>query len=243
MLLAGIDFESSGLQIDKVSILEVGLVLWDTDLHLPVNASGFLVDPGLDAFWEPGVEKINGLSPAICSRYGIPDEKAVRQTLHWYRMADAAVAHNGPEFDRPLLRRWAKKYGLDWQPDKLWIDTKCDLEIPAHNSTRLTYMATDHGFLNPFPHRAMFDVFTMMKILDSYDINKVVEVAKSPTLKVRALVTFDERELARNRGFHSEYDNGNFVAWTMSVKKCYLERERDACRTAGFEIEVMKGKQ
>lgn len=235
-MLCGIDFETTGLKIGVVSVTEVGLVLWDTDLRSPVKLAGFLVDPGPNAVWEPGVEKINGITPELCAKYGMPDEKAIRQLLFWYQNADAAVAHNGLEFDRLVLKYWAEKYGLDWQPNKLWIDTKCDLDIPARNSTRLVYMAADHQFLNPFPHRAVFDVMTMMKILDNYDINEVVKVSMSPTLVVKAIVNYDTRDLAKNRGFHWKAEEKQ---WTMVVKECHLEREREACTAAGFEIEVI----
>ena len=234
MLLSGLDFETSGLTIGKVGVTEVGIVLWDTDLRAPIKIDGYLVDPGSDAVWEPGVEKINGLTPEICTKYGIQDDKALRQFLFWYKMADVAVAHNGSVFDRLILKHWAEKYGLDWQSDKLWIDTKCDLDVPAHNSTRLTYMAADHNFLNPFPHRAMFDVMTMMKVLDSYDLNQVLTVAKSPTLTVRAMVNYETRELAKSRGYHWQADT---KIWTMSVKECFLEREREASK---FSIEVIR---
>lgn len=239
MLLIGLDFETTGLQIGKIGVTEVGYVKWDTGLAQPVQMSGYLVDPGPDAVWEPGVEQINGLTREIVEKYGYPDEKALRQFLFAYRNADIAVAHNGLAFDRLVLKAWAEKYGLDWQPDKLWIDTKCDIEIPPRNSTRLVYMAADHGFLNPFPHRAMFDVMTMMNILSKYDLDKVVEVAKSPSLLVKARVSFDQKELAKNRGFHPYYENSKFVRWQMSVKECNLDSEREAARTAGFDIEVI----
>jgi DNA polymerase-3 subunit epsilon len=144
------------------------------------------------------------------------------------------VAHNGLAFDRQVLKAWAEKYGLDWQPDKLWIDTKTDIEIPSRNSTRLVYLAADHGFLNPFPHRAMFDVMTMMTILSRYDLDKVIEVAKSPTLTLRAMVSYDDRELAKARGYHWQSETKQ---WTMNVKECNLEKERAASK---FQIEIIK---
>jgi DNA polymerase-3 subunit epsilon len=243
MLLCGLDFETTGLKIGTVSVVEVGLVLWDTDMRAPVKLAGYLVDPGADAVWEPGVEKINHITPELCSKYGVVELTGLKQLLSWYAVADYAVAHNGLEFDRPILRHWAEKHKLDWQADKIWIDTKCDLEIPQRDSTRLVYMAADHAFLNPFPHRAVFDVMTMMKILDCYEIDEVLKVSKSPTLVVQALVSFADRDKARTRGFHAQYEtNGKFKAWTMVVKQCYFEREQEGARAAGFDIEVIKTK-
>lgn len=239
MRLLGLDFETTGLAIGKIGITEVGLVLWDTDMRAPVKLAGFMVDPGPDAIWEPGTEKINGITPAFCSKYGIEDEKAARQTLYWYQNCDAAVAHNGLGFDRPMLKWWADKYGLDWQPNKLWIDTKADLEIPSQNSSKLVYMAADHQFLNPFPHRAVFDVMTMMKILDHYDLDKVLEVSKSASLLIKAIVDFENKEKAKTRGFHPLYEEGKFIMWKRIVKECNLDKERAACKETGFDIEVV----
>lgn len=222
------------------------MVVWDTTLRAPIKLFGTLVDPGPQAIWEPGVEKINNLSPAICSKYGMPDDKALRYVLSWYGSSDVACAHNGTVFDRPLLDVWAERYGLDSQKSKVWIDTKTDIETKQGNATRLVYMAADHGFLNPFPHRAMFDVMTMFKILDKQDIDKVMEMAASPSVTVKSLQAFEQNNLARNRGFHPQYDigadggKGKFKYWSMSVKECKLEKEREACRSAGFEIEVIR---
>lgn len=234
MILCGLDFETTGLKIGSVGVTEVGFVKWDTDLGAPVQMSGYLVDPGKNCVWEPGVEKINGLTPEICDKYGMPELNALKQLLFAYQNSDIAVAHNGGQFDRPLLEHWATKYGLDWQPNKLWIDTKTDIEIPSRNSTRLVYLAADHGFLNPFPHRAMFDVMTMMTILSKYDLPKVIEVAKSPTFLCRAMVSYDDRELAKARGYHWDAEQ---KIWKMSIKECYLQREKEASK---FTIEIIR---
>jgi len=172
-IICGVDFETSGLDSKVHSITEVGLVQWSTQLHAPVKVMGFLVNPGLDAVWDGETEAINGITPDLCTKYGYEPQRACKQVLLWYQEADFACAHN-KDFDRGFLRVWAEKYGFDWQPDKLWIDTKADLEIPERDSTRLTYMAADHRFLNPFPHRAVFDVMTALKVLDCYDFNTVV---------------------------------------------------------------------
>jgi DNA polymerase-3 subunit epsilon len=249
MLICGIDFETTGLNIPTIGVTEVGLVLWDTDLHAPIKLFGTLVDPGSYAVWEPGAEEVNNLTPELCDKYGMEDEKALKYVLSWYGSADVACAHNGNFFDRPLLDKWAERYGFDSQRNKLWIDTFIDIERPKKGSGRLGYMAADHGFLNPFPHRAMFDVMTMMTILmapdvskapPKYDLNAIQEIAKSPTRVVKAVVSFEKKELAKARGYRGIYENGNFVRWELEIKECNLEKEREAARLAGFEIEVIR---
>jgi len=245
MQILGIDFETTGLNIPTIGVTEIGMVVWDTDLHAPIKLFGTLVDPGPSAVWEPGVEKVNNLTPALCDKHGMAEDKALKYVLSWYGSCDVACAHNGTVFDRPVLDAWAARHGLDSQPSKVWIDTKADLEIPERNSTRLTYMAADHAFLNPFPHRAMFDVMTMLKILDKYDIDQVMEMAKSPTVEVKAIVSFEQKDLARNRGYHAQYSTnadgsrGRFKHWSMSVKECKLDRVREEAKAAGFSVELI----
>lgn len=231
---------------------EVGLVLWDTDLHAPIRMIGLLVKPRNDVVWEADVlagKVKNGITPAICEKYGSDDERTCKQVLSWYGSADVMCAHNGNNFDKPLLDKWASRYGLATQKEKLWIDTRADIERPPRDSHRLGYMAADHGIINPFPHRAMFDVMTMFTILmapdiskapPKYDLNTIQEIAKSPLRIVKANVSFAEKELAKTRGYHPVYENGKFNRWELEVKECNLEKEREAARLSGFEIEVIK---
>jgi len=244
MLILGLDFETTGFNIPTIGVTEIGMVMWDTDLHAPLKLFGCVVDPGPSAIWEPGVEKVHGLTQAICDKHGMAEDKALRYVLSWYGEADVACAHNGTAYDRPLLDTWAARHGWDSQPSKVWIDTMTDVEIPG-KSSRLTYMAADHEFLNPFPHRAVFDVMTMLKILDKNDLGKVLELAASPTLEVKAIVSFEQKDLARNLGYHAQYSTnldgtrGRFKHWTASVKACKLEKAREDAKAAGFSIEVI----
>jgi DNA polymerase III subunit epsilon len=237
------------LNIPTIGTTEIGMVLWCTELRAPIKLFGTLVDPGKYAVWEPGATAVNNLTPEVCTKFGMEDERALKYVLSWYGSADVACAHNGNNFDKPLLEKWAERYGLDAQKGKLWIDTRADIEVPARNSHKLGYMAADHGFLNPFPHRAMFDVMTMLTILmapdlvkapPKYDLAKIQEIAKSPLRIVKALVSFETNHLAKARGYHAIYVDGKFQRWELEVKEINLEKEREAARLAGFEVEVIK---
>lgn len=240
MLILGLDFETTGLDPKVNAITEVGMVLWDTDLHAPIKVMGFLVDPGPDAVWDPEVVKITGLTPELCTKYGYSNERAVKQVLAWYQSSEIACAHNGSKFDRPFFNMWCRKFGYDPEPSKLWIDTNTDIEFPLEHkmSRKLTYMAADHQFLNPFPHRAVFDVMTMMKVLDHYDLERVIFLAKQPNLEIQALVSYEDRDLAKQRGYRwNPYTDGRRGGeWLMAIKECFLEKEK---ADAGFPVQVM----
>lgn len=243
MLIIGGDFETSGLSVEKNAITEVGMVLWDTDLRAPVKVMGYLVNPWAGCEWDPITSQINGITPELCAKYGYEDERALKQFLLWYQMADMACAHNGRRFDRLFFNAWCARYGYDCQPDKIWIDTNTDIELGElehKKSRKLTYMAADRQFLNPFPHRAVFDVMTMLKVLDGYDLERVIYLAKQPDMMVQALVSYEDRELAKARGYRWQEDPrnpGGKNIWAQTIKECYLEKESTE---AGFPIKIVK---
>jgi DNA polymerase-3 subunit epsilon len=237
MLILGKDYETTGLDPEVHSVTEAGLVVWDTDLRAPIKVMGFLVDPGPNAVWDPVTTKITGITPELCSKYGYPDERALKQIIAWYSGVDVICAHNGTRFDHLFFDAWCKRYGFAPEP-KLWIDTNTDIELGEldfKKSRKLTYMAADHQFLNPFPHRAVFDVMTMLKVLDNYDLDRVLFLAKQPVVDVQALVSYDDRELAKARGYRWYPEQ---KLWVMTMKECFVEKEKES---AGFPIKVLAG--
>lgn len=217
MILLGLDFETDGLDVQKSRVTEVGLCLWDSGIHAPVNLNGFLVKTGLPLDQE--VVALNGITEDMLERWGIPDNVALAEVLSWAARADVIVAHNGHEFDSPILASWCSRHDCS-APDMLWLDTRVDL--PDRPGTKLIYMAAEDGFVNPFPHRALTDVLTMMRILDRYDIDAVVERAKLPSVLLRALVSYDDRQKAKSAGFQW---NPEKRQWLKLVKEDVVQRE------------------
>jgi len=241
MIILGKDYETTGLDPKVSSVTEVGMILWDTDTSSPIKVLGFLVDPGPEAVWDPLAIKKTLITPQLCSKYGYQNERALKQVLSWYQDADVICAHNGNRFDKPLFLAWCSKFGFT-PPDKSWIDTNTDIELDEleHSKSRkLPYMAADHGFLNPFPHRAVFDVMTMLRILSGYDLERVLFLARQPNIQIQAIVSYEDKDLAKARGYRWEPDprnpNGKNI-WTQSIKECFLEKER---KEAGFPIGVV----
>jgi DNA polymerase-3 subunit epsilon len=237
MLLIGIDFETTGMSPEKHAVIEVGAILWDTDLRAPIRVIGYLVNPRKDCEWDPEAMAKNGLSQELCQKYGYEDERALKQLLVWYQQAEIACAHNGTKFDRPFFSAWCAHYGYDDQPKKLWIDTDTDIDFSRGQSHHLDYMAADHRFLNPFPHRAVFDVMTMLKIMDEHDCAKIIESAKEPKIIVQALVSFENNNLARVRNYRPHYEDGRFKAWLKTINQRDYAKEAEE---AGFPVRIFK---
>jgi hypothetical protein len=120
-----------------------------------------------------------------------------------------------------------------------WIDTLTDIPYPAEISTRkLSYLAADHGFINPFQHRALFDVLTMLNVLSRYELGAILEFQQIPWVTIQANVSYDDRMLAKEARFFwqaigdKKYPN----KWVKRIKKNVFEEEKASYR---FPITVL----
>jgi DNA polymerase III subunit epsilon len=228
--ILGIDFETTGLDLVSDRVTEVGLVLWDIETRSPVQIAGFLVKTPKEITEE--ITKLTGITRALLDAFGTEESLALKAVERAVQKTDYVMAHNGGEFDKPLLENWAARESLSL-PAKTWIDSKTDLPAEAYQkSAGLKYMACDHGFLYD-GHRAVNDVLAMLKILSCYDVNTVIERAKQPTIKVQALVTFDTNKLAKERGYHWKPETKQ---WIKPIKANELDKET---AEAGFKIRVL----
>lgn len=248
MRLLGLDLETTGLDVEADRITEIGIVLWDTETKSAIFAGGYYLYDKTYPKVPPEVVKITGITDDILKEFG-QDPKAVlkwidEQTDRW--KVDYVVAHNGQAFDRPFLGWELSRNDVPGATLKTipWIDTRYDIPWKKHmNSLKLGHIALEHGFMNPFgAHRAMMDVFTMLKVLAQYDIAKVVEYSKVPNIVVRALVDYPDRQKAKDKKFSWE-QLSNYQKypkyWVKMIKADQLETLKQQC---DFSIAVLKGK-
>ena len=241
MLLLGTDFETTGLEMDRHAIVEVGMIMWDTKRQTPTKLMGYFVNPGPGVEWDPEATAKTGITQELVEEQGYESLRGLKQFLAWYEQADYICAHNGAVFDRRMLNAWIKRCGLDYEAKKHWIDTNHDLESYG-KSRHLPYMAADHGFLNPFPHRAVFDVMTMFKIAVDYDWEKTLAVSLSPTNIYMADIPFERgpktplKDAAKEFGFRARYENDKFVRWELNAKECHAAQMFEG---AAFPIKLV----
>ena len=232
----------------------MGAVLWDTGPEgggrkaeggRPVKLLSALVhhpdDDPLNACPPISAEitAITGITQEDIDIYSEPWIQVLRGMNNMALRADAIVAHNGTGFDKPMLLAHLDRLDTPQAPHLdfwrgPWIDTCIDVDYPPSITTRkLTHLAAEHGFLNPFAHRAVSDVLTMLKVLAHYDIGPVLESSRQPNVTLRALVSYDDREKAKGRGYR--WDAGT-KSWRKTLKAHRVEEERAAC---GFPVEVL----
>jgi DNA polymerase III subunit epsilon len=225
MLILGLDFETTSLDTETCEVIEVGAVLWDSEDKKPLALmSEFISGPVVP----PEITRITRIDQDDL-RYGIELPLAAQKLSALVSQANFIVAHNGTVFDRPIYRRL-------FAPEckKSWIDTRTDVPYPEEITTRkLTHLSSEHGFVNPFAHRAVFDVLTMLKILSFYDLGPVIIESTLPPITIAAQVSYTDREKAKARGYHW---NAQKQIWFKTVKQPGLDRE---LKEAGFPVRVL----
>jgi len=230
MKILGFDTETTGLNPQKDSITEMGLVLYDTDAKAPVRISGFLVKGGLIT---AEIERITGITQAMLDTYGYEPAIALKAVASFANQADYFLAHNAP-FDKSFLE--ALDSGL--ANSKPWVDSRTDLPPEAYKkgkSASLKYLCCDHGFLYS-AHRAVNDVLAMLELLSMYDLDIIISRSQIPNVEVRAVVSFDDRLLAKERSY---YWRAELKQWRKPMKADEVQAEKDA---APFSVVLVEEK-
>lgn len=234
MLILGIDVETTGLDTQNDRVIELGMVLWDTERGgevLLYNQYVYYADyPKL----EQVITDITGITEDDIKRWGILPENAFRRFTTLAQDAEAIVAHNGTNFDRPMLEAEFKRQDMKF-PAVPWIDTSVDVPYPAHIKTRkLVHLAAEHGILNTNAHRAYSDVLTMLQLLSKYDIKEVLALSQEENVELEAVTQppwedkkpdgEKDTDKARARGYRWNKDR---KAWLKTVKQSQLPDERE----------------
>ena len=232
-LVVGIDFESTGLSAVDDRITEIGACLYDFEAGVPLKMMSTLVNPERPIPEE--IAKLTGITDELVDLYGKPEKVAFAELHDLMSYADYAAAFNGSNFDYPFYLAGCKR--LDVEPSGIyWVDLSSDVKWPPEIKTRnLQHLAADRGFVSPYRHRAIFDVLTMFKAAAGFDFDDILARAQEPTLFVQAIVSFEEKELAKERGYHW---CGPKKIWWKAAKKSDHEAEKLEC---GFRTQLLPG--
>lgn len=224
MRVLGLDVETTGLDIKACELIELGAVVWDVEAQKPLCVLSDMVVPQESIPAE--VTEITGIAESDVREFGKPVEFILNALYEISKSCTYIVAHNGNRFDKPIMERYWEKYP-QYRLNQEWLDTSVDLPLPegvGNGSKKLGYLAADHGFLNPFAHRALFDVLTMLKVFSQYSIKDVLAYKSSPSLRLVAEVSFANKDLAKNEGFRWEPGQ---KYWYMDIKECRLPQNKN----------------
>lgn len=219
--ILGIDIETSGLDPEKDKIIELGAVLWDWSRKKPVMMlSEIFFYHNFPLSTE--IQSLTGITSDDLVNFGNNDQFIFDEFKNLYIWADCIMIHNAP-FDLSFLNKWFSKFSFSI--DIPVIDTLTDLPIDPniHKRKDLLTLSANHDFLNPFKHRALFDVLTMLKIASHYSLDKILERTNSKSVNLIADVTYDDRMLAKNAGFKW---NAERKEWIMTAKAIDVENKK-----------------
>ena len=209
MKLLGIDIETTGLSPDKDSIIEVGAVLWDSERNKPLIIMNEFVQAGVPI--PPFITDLTGITQSDLDAYGKSKEAVIAMLKPLIDQADYIVGHNIKDFDAPFM---AKNFGINL-PNIL--DTRVDIKFPKGTKSKaLNVLLGEHEILNYFPHRAFSDALCTLKLLSKYDLTKVISRSTAKTLTIQAVVSYADKDLAKERGFHWK---GDRKQWLIDLKE------------------------
>lgn len=244
LVVCGFDIETSGLEFGKDRVLELAWVIRSLDYEKPLSVRSYLIrpDPLVEGLITPEISELTGIHEKHMQ--GAYPLAAVlnRMTteIRDFRVG-SLVAHNGLGFDLPFLKKALAAMSISMpQEFRLpCIDTYLDVPYPKSVRNRnLTYLAATHGFLNPFPHDALSDVLTTLRVLFNYDVREIFRRAATPMLVVSAGVSYENREMAKEKGYSWErVGNGYYQKkWVKCLREYDFDKE---CQEAPFPVHVV----
>jgi len=233
MLICGFDLETTGLNTETDSIIEIGAVLWDTDLNTPMRIFSSLVYVPEGTVISDEAASVNGITREMLTLHGISAWAAIKEVRNLIALSDYIVGHNIRSFDEPMLKQGFLREHVAWI-NKPLIDTMTDLPFPKKIKGRtLIGLTAEHGFLNPFPHRAVTDVLASLKLLSCYPLAEVLRIANSPFLYIAADVPFQRKDEAKKLGYRW---HGNQRFWWKQIRDFQLAEEQ---LVATFVVNVL----
>ena len=208
-----LDTETSGLDPDVDSCLEVGAILFDVPSRSVLAQQSFLLPVETNA-----AEAINRI-PAAVTRLPQPWSEGMSWFQNLVAAADVLVAHNAA-FDRQWFGRGALPAVA-----RPWLCSMEDIRWPADRQLRSRPSVRDLALAYGVPvwaaHRALTDCIYLAEVFARCDdLETLLQRGLEPRRLMRARVSFDERHQAKEAGFR--WNDPIKGAWTrrLSEREC-----------------------
>jgi len=191
-LITIIDTETTGVDSEKDSIIEVAAILYSLTHAAPVESISYLLHCS-----ENDAVAVNGIVPELTQLSDDLDFRLDRMESR----SIAYLAHNAP-FDQSFLKRDAIPFVCSMR--------QIEWPVPC-GSKALVAIALAHGIGVASAHRAMADCDTLSRLLTrvhemGVDLEQLIARAMLPRVKVKACVSYDDRQLAKDAGFQWDSD-------------------------------------
>ncbi len=218
-----LDFEATDKNVESARITQIAFSIFDLNKQKELFHYSSLVMPEGEFYFDETASAITGIDIEQLNEFGA-SLRSVLEIMHKHLSGvEYLIAHNLHAYDLPLYKNEVKRLELaDYELPSL-IDTRFDVPWPNHIETRkLTYLGAEFGVVNPSAHSARHDVDIMSKLFFMFPLETILERAASPQVWVRADVTFDHKDKAREKRFQW---NPTKKIWVKQFKQCDLEKE------------------
>ena len=202
-----LDTETTGLDPETQHCVEVGAILFDVQSRAVLAQQSFLLPAETNA-----AEPINRI-PAAVTRLPQPWKEGLCWFQNLLDAADVLVAHNAA-FDRQWFGRG--ELPAVTQP---WLCSMDDMRWPADRQLRSRPSVRDLALAYGVPvwaaHRALTDCIYLAEVFARCeDLEQQLLQGLEPRQLVRAKVSYDDRQLARDAGFR----------WNDPIKGAWARR-------------------
>ena len=210
------DIQVHGLDLAKDRVMEIGAVLWSFRRNAPIQIFSHLIDEEDRLPVSEELRELTGIDEQMLQLWGLKKKdiaEKLRELVTIMDRADYLMAHGAHHYDKPMLGALYERFALE-MPRKIWIDSSDDIEFSKTIKHRsLSALEYAHGFINPFPHRALTDTLSMLKVASEYSLDRMARLAESPKVNIVAKLR------APNWKNKSEVEDFNKVKWRVSQAK------------------------
>ena len=218
-----LDTETTGLDENKDEIIEIGSILFNVTTKSVLSQVSFLLPVSSNE-----AEHINGI-PSEVTNIKQPWEEGLNFFLKLVDCSDLIVAHNS-EFDK----KWFGKGRLP-NLKKKWVCSLEDIDWSFQKNLKNRPSVTDLALSFSIPvwslHRALSDCFYISEVFKKcHNLEEILIKATEPRFLYKALVSYEERSLAKQAGFR--WNNPEQGAW---AKKLTVEE----ANSLDFKVQIL----
>tara|TARA_B100000614_G_scaffold61087_1_gene54097 strand:- start:544 stop:1380 length:837 start_codon:yes stop_codon:yes gene_type:complete len=218
-----IDTETTGLDEKKDEVIEVGCILFNVPSKAVLSQLSFLLPVKNNQ-----AEFINKISSEV-SNIPQPWNDSLNLFLKLVDFADYIVAHN-VEFDK----KWFNDKNLP-SLDKNWICSLDDIDWSFLKTLKSRPSVTDLSIAFNIPvwnlHRALSDCYYLSEVFKRCEnLQELLFKASQPRYLYKAIVSYEDRTLAKNAGFR--WNSPVQGAWTRKLSE-------NEATNLDFKVEIL----
>jgi DNA polymerase-3 subunit epsilon len=228
LVAAVVDVETTGTNLDRDRIIELGVCLFEYDHHngriyKVLDSWEWFEDPGFSI--PPDITNITGITDEMVAGHGI-DDRAVNDLLGRVVLV---IAHNA-DFDRRFLEKRLSVFSA-----KHWACSRSDIDWKAEGirSSALEFIAYSLGFFHD-GHRAASDCRATLHALAQplpgsgrLALQALLEQARLPTWRLWARdAAIEKKDVLKARGYAwSPGEFGRPKCWYRDVSEAQKAAE------------------